>query len=104
MSKKILSKSFQETIISLLHKRFESNMQRHKKVAWKAVEEKIRANDQALFALTEMETSKGEPDVIDYDTKTKTYLFIDCSKESPESRRSLCYDDEALHSRKTHKP
>lgn len=103
-NKTSLSTQEREAILSALHKRFERNMQRHADLAWKKVEEKLLGNPGKLWSLNEMEDSGGEPDVIAFDKTNATYQFCDCSAESPKGRRSLCYDEEALQSRKQHKP
>ena len=79
-------------------------MNRHKGLAWAEVQAKLEANPDKLWSLSEMERTGGEPDVVAHDKKTGEYIFYDCSAESPEGRRSLCYDREALESRKEHKP
>ena len=79
-------------------------MNRHKDLEWSKVEAKLKANAKKLWSLNEMETTGGEPDVIGQDKKTGEYIFYDCSAESPKGRRSLCYDREALESRKEFKP
>lgn len=79
-------------------------MNRHKDIEWKKVEEKLKTHPEKLWSLNEMEESGGEPDVVGFDKKTSEYIFYDCSGESPKGRRSLCYDREALESRKKHKP
>ncbi len=84
--------------------RFEKNMNRHNGLEWKKIQTKLEANSEKLWAINEMEETEGEPDVIGYDKKTDEYIFYDCSAESPKGRRSLCYDLEALESRKEHKP
>jgi hypothetical protein len=91
-------------LVQLLRARFEKNMQRHKGVAWARVQERLQESTSALQALAEMEQSGGEPDVIAYDKKADLYMFCDCSAESPAGRRSLCYDRQALDSRKENKP
>ncbi|MBL4931606.1 DUF4256 domain-containing protein [Clostridium paridis] len=91
-------------LIKTLKSRFEKNMNRHKGVEWSKVEEKLEANMEKLWSLNEMEVTGGEPDVIGHDEKTGEYIFYDCSAESPKGRRSVCYDPEALESRKEHKP
>ena len=91
-------------LLRTLKTRFENNMNRHKNVEWPKVEAKLEANPEKLWALNEMESSGGEPDVIGHDKKTGEYIFYDCSAESPKGRRSVCYDGEALESRKEHKP
>lgn len=79
-------------------------MNRHKGIEWNKVQEKLEANPEKLWSLNEMEVTEGEPDVVGYDKKTGEYIFFDCSPESPKGRRSICYDHEALESRKEHKP
>ena len=93
-----------EELLKTLKARFEKNMKRHKGLEWNKVQAKLEANPEKLWSLNEMETSGGEPDVVGYDKKTDEYIFYDCSVESPKDRRSLCYDHEALESRKEHKP
>jgi len=87
-----------------LKKRFEKHMQRHEGLIWDKVQSRLEANPEKLWSLHEMEITGGEPDVVGYDEKAGEYLFFDCSPESPTGRRSLCYDREALESRKEHKP
>ncbi len=91
-------------LLSVLKNRFEKNMSRHKDIEWVSVQTKLEANIDKLNSLSEMESTGGEPDVVDYDENTDEYIFYDCSVESPKGRRSLCYDREALNSRKEHKP
>ena len=91
-------------LIEILKIRFEQNMQRHLDLDWKKIEEKLIVNPKKLKALQVMEDTEGEPDVIGFDAKNDEFLFVDCSVESPKGRRSLCYDAEALASRKQHKP
>ena len=93
-----------EELLSALKARFEKNMDRHKGLEWAKVQAKLEANPEKLRSLHDMERTGGEPDVIGYDRKTGEYIFYDCSAESPKGRRSLCYDREALESRKKHKP
>lgn len=93
-----------EGLFSSLMARFEKNMKRHEGIAWAEVQEKLEASDEKLRSLFEMERTGGEPDVVGLDKKTGEYIFYDCSPESPKGRRSLCYDREALESRKEHKP
>src|SRR5688572_642103 len=102
-NKKELTKSDYEGLIKDLKARFEKNMNRHKGIKWADVEAKL-ANGDKLWSLNEMEISGGEPDVIGQDKKTGEYIFYDCSAESPNGRRSVCYDREGLESRKEHKP
>lgn len=91
-------------LLNLLKVRFEKNMNRHKGLEWDKVQAKLEANKEKLWSLNEMERTGGEPDVVGYDETTGEYIFYDCSAESPKGRRSICYDREALESRKEHKP
>jgi hypothetical protein len=93
-----------EELLRALKARFEKNMNRHKGLEWAKVQGKLEANAEKLWSLNEMERTGGEPDVVGHDKKTGEYIFYDCSAESPEGRRSVCYDREALESRKEHKP
>ena len=93
-----------EELLSALKARFEKNMNRHKDLEWVKVHAKLESNHEKLWSLNEMERTGGEPDVVGYDKTTGEYVFYDCSAESPKGRRSLCYDGEALESRKQHKP
>lgn len=93
-----------EELLRTLKARFEKNMNRHKGLEWSKVQAKLEANPEKLWSLSEMEETGGEPDVIAYDKKTGEYIFYDCSRQSPKGRRSVCYDYEALESRKQHKP
>jgi hypothetical protein len=104
MSKKTLSPEQREKLLRSLKGRFEKNMNRHKGLEWAKVEAKLKAHVDSLWSLNEMERTGGEPDVVGHDKKTGEYIFYDCSAESPKGRRSLCYDREALESRKEHKP
>jgi Protein of unknown function (DUF4256) len=97
-----LSPAEREALLNTLKTRFEKNMNRHKGLEWAKVEAKLEAGK--LWSLNEMERTGGEPDVVGYDKKTGEYIFYDCSAESPKGRRSVCYDPEALASRKEHKP
>lgn len=99
-----ISKKQREELLSALKARFEKNMDRHKGLAWVQIEAKLEANAEKLWSLNEMERTSGEPDVVGHDKKTGEYIFYDCSAESPKGRRSVCYDREALESRKEHKP
>ncbi len=93
-----------EELVNILKVRFESNMDRHKDLEWAKVQEKLETNIEKLRSLNEMEITGGEPDVVGYDELTQEYIFCDCSSESPKGRRSLCYDHEALESRKENRP
>ena len=103
-SKKDLSPKPREELLKTLKDRFEKNMNRHKGIEWAEVQAKLEANAGKLWSLNEMERTGGEPDVVGHDRKTGEYIFYDCSEESPKGRRSLCYDREALESRKENKP
>jgi len=103
-NKKELSPKQREELLRALKARFEKNMNRHKSLEWSKVQAKLEANAEKLWSLNEMERTGGEPDVVGHDKKTGEYIFYDCSAESPNGRRSLCYDREALESRKEHKP
>ena len=102
--KKDLSLEQREKLLRALKARFEKNMNRHKGLEWVQVQAKLEANSEKLWSLNEMQRTGGEPDVVDDDKKTGEYIFYDCSAESPKGRRSVCYDGEALESRKEHKP
>jgi hypothetical protein len=102
--KKELSPEQTEVLLRALKARFESNMNRHQGLEWGKVLAKLEADTEKLWSLNEMERTGGEPDVIGYDKKTGQHIFYDCSVESPKGRRSVCYDREALESRKEHKP
>jgi hypothetical protein len=91
-------------LLELLEKRFTKNAARHKGITWAKVQAKLEADPSKLWSLSEMEKTGGEPDVIGYDKKTNEFIFCDCSPETPKGRRSICYDHEALESRKEHKP
>ena len=104
MSKQKLSPAQAKALISTLKGRFEKNTKRHKGLDWAKIEAKLEGNPGKLDALQQMESTGGEPDVIGHDKKTGEYIFCDCSAESPVGRRSLCYDREALDSRKENKP
>jgi hypothetical protein len=102
--KKKLSSEERDELLSTLRTRFERNMKRHKGLEWAKVQGKLEANAEKLWSLNEMEITGGEPDVVGHDKKTGEHIFYDCSSESPKGRRSICYDHEALESRKEHKP
>ncbi|WP_310366284.1 DUF4256 domain-containing protein [Neobacillus drentensis] len=102
--KRKLSPEQHEEILRTLKARFEKNMDRHKGLEWANVQAKLETNIEKLWSLYEMERTGGEPDVIDHDKQAVEYIFYDCSAESPKGRRSVCYDREALESRKEHKP
>lgn len=102
--KKQLSSNESQELLKSLKARFEKNMGRHKGIEWAKVLAKLEASPSKLWSLGEMEETEGEPDVVGFDKKTGEYIFFDCSAESPKGRRSICYDHEALESRKEHKP
>lgn len=93
-----------EDLLNNLHARFKKNMSRHAHILWVDVQAKLEANASKLWSLSEMERTEGEPDVIGRDTATGEFIFCDCSAQSPAGRRNLCYDREALDSRKEHRP
>lgn len=103
-SNKELSPEQHEELLNILRVRFEKNMDRHQGLVWANVQAKLEAQTEKMWSLHEMERTGGEPDVVGYDDKTGEYLICDCSAESPKGRRSVCYDHEALESRKEHKP
>lgn len=103
-NKNVLPVEQREELFKVLKARFEKNMNRHEGLEWAKVEAKLDVNAEKLWSLNEMEVTGGEPDVVGYDKEKDEYTFYDCSKESPKGRRSLCYDLEALESRKKHKP
>ncbi len=110
-NKKELSAKQYDELLKTLKSRFEKNMNRHKGLEWENVQAKLKAcfsgsQDRSgkLWSLSEMERTGGEPDVIGYDKKNGTFLFCDCSAESPAGRRSLCFDQAALDARKENKP
>ncbi|WP_079913900.1 DUF4256 domain-containing protein [Paenibacillus sp. 32352] len=102
--KKGLSPEQREELLAALKARFEKNMNRHDGLEWAHVQAKLEANVDKLWSLHEMERTGGEPDVVGHELETDEYIFYDCSAESPKGRRSVCYDREALESRKEHKP
>jgi hypothetical protein len=102
--KKELTPEKRVELFKALKTRFEKNMKRHEIVEWPKVQAKLEENTEKIWVLNEMESTGGEPDVVGFDKTTGEYIFYDCSAESPSSRRSLCYDQEALESRKEHKP
>lgn len=99
-----LSTTDRENILEILKTRFNQNTDRHKDVEWQSIENRLKNNPEKLWSLNEMEKTGGEPDVVGEDSETGEYIFIDCSPESPKGRRSACYDEEALQSRKKFKP
>ena len=103
-SRKVLLPDKGEALLRTLKARFEKNMKRHQGLEWAKVQAKLKANPAKLWSLNEMERTGGEPDIVGHDKKTGEYIFYDCSAESPKGRRSVCYDREALESRKEHKP
>ena len=104
MANATLSGKQREELLKTLKARFEKNMNRHRALAWAQVQARLEANAEKLRSLHEMERTGGEPDIIGRDKSTGEYIFYDCSAESPKGRRSICYDREALDSRKENKP
>jgi len=103
-NKTALSPERREELLGALKARFAQNMNRHKGLEWAKVQARLEARAEKLWSLNEMERTGGEPDVVGHDKKTGDYIFCDCSAESPKGRRSLCFDRQALESRKDHKP
>ncbi len=103
-NEKELSTKQQDELLAILATRFEKNMKRHKGLEWTKVLTRLKSNNMKLWTLSEMDRTGGEPDVIGYDKKKDVFIFCDCSAESPNGRRSLCYDREALQARKENKP
>jgi len=103
-NKNQLSKAERDELLQTLKARFDKNRKRHQGVDWNEVQAKLEANPNKLWSLRAMESTGGEPDVVGHDKKTGEFIFFDCSAESPKERRSLCYDSDALASRKEHKP
>jgi hypothetical protein len=103
-NRKKLPSNESEALLLALRARFEKNMKRHKGLEWNKIQAKLEKNAPKLRSLYEMENTGGEPDVVAFDKKADEYVFFDCSPESPKGRRSICYDHEALESRKEHKP
>ncbi|QEY22617.1 DUF4256 domain-containing protein [Psychrobacillus sp. AK 1817] len=104
MTSKEYSPEQREELFETLKDRFEKNMNRHMGLDWVKVQAKLETNTDKLWSLHEMEITGGEPDVVGYDKTTAEFIFYDCSAETPKGRRSVCYDREALESRKKHKP
>lgn len=102
--KEKLSAKQQDGLLKALKARFEKNVNRHKGLEWTQVQARLEANPAKLWSLNEMERTGGEPDVVGHDKKTGQYIFFDCSPETPEGRRSVCYDREGWESRKEHRP
>ena len=103
-NKKKLAPEQREELLRTLKARFEKNLSRHKGLEWAKVQTRLEADPEKLWSLNEMERTGGEPDVVGHDKKSGEYIFYDCSAETPAGRRSVCYDREALASRKEHKP
>ena len=101
---KDLGSEQRKELLGVLKARFEKNMNRHKGLEWDNAQARLEANTEKLWSIYEMERTSGEPDVVGHDKNTGEYIFYDCSAESPKGRRCLCYDRQALESRKEHKP
>lgn len=99
-----LQQEQQAELLAAVKMRFDGHMHRHEEINWQEVEEKLMKNRAKLWSLHEMERTGGEPDVVGFDNQTGEYIFYDCSPESPSGRRSVCYDEQALESRKKNKP
>jgi hypothetical protein len=98
------SEAQRQDLLNTLRTRFEQNMNRHKGIEWAKVQARLEASPDAQSSLRQMEETGGEPDVVGQDKKTGAFIFFDCAVESPKGRRSVCYDRQALDSRKEHKP
>lgn len=103
-SEKELSREQREELLKTLETRFEKNNNHQESIQWTEVQSKLEANTEKMWSISEMERTGGEPNIVDYDENTNEYIFYDCSVETPKGRRSICYDHEALESRKEHKP
>src|ERR1700749_2937795 len=103
-NEKEFSTKHRENLFNTVRMRFESHINRHKGLEWAKVQAKLETDTEKLWSLYQMERTGGEPDVVGHDKETGEYIWYDCSPESPKGRRSLCYDREALESRKEHKP
>ena len=103
-AEKDLSAEQRNVLLETLQSRFQKNMQRHESIEWAKVRARLEANLDKLWSLNEMEKTGGEPDVVEHDPKTDEYVFVDCSAETPEGRRNVCYDPAALAARKEHRP
>jgi Protein of unknown function (DUF4256) len=103
-NKKQLSPKQREELLKVLKARFDANQARHPGLVWAKVQARLEAKPEKLWSLNEMERTGGEPDVVGQEKKSGEYIFFDCSEQTPSGRVSLCYDDEALKSRKEHKP
>lgn len=103
MMKKLSAEETNE-VLKILELRFKENINRHPNIKWEEVFQKLKSQPEKVWTLNEMEKTGGEPDVVEYDEKTEEYIFYDCSKETPIGRRNICYDREALESRKKFKP
>ncbi|MGF7138923.1 DUF4256 domain-containing protein [Roseimarinus sediminis] len=101
---KNLSEAQIKNLLEILKHRFENNMHRHNEMKWNKIEDRLNSMPHQLWSLLQMEESGGEPDVVAYNQSDDEFLFFDCSPESPKGRRSLCYDQLALESRKANKP
>jgi len=99
-----LSSEERQELLKTLKTRFENNVKRHAQVEWTSVLARLDSDETRLWSLNEMERTGGEPDVVDVDSQTGAFIFYDCSTETPKGRRSICYDQEALDSRKEFKP
>lgn len=102
--KKTLTAAQRDELMAILQARFEKHTNRHEGLEWASIASQLEANPAKLWSLNEMEATNGEPDAVGQDAETGEYLFFDCVAESPKGRRSVCYDQEALDSRKQHKP
>ena len=102
--KTVISPAQQGELLSILKNRFEQNIYRHKELEWSKIQPRLESQPEKLWSIHQMEVTGGDPDVVCYDKKSGELFFYDCSAESPKGRRSLCYDQDALDSRKQHRP
>ena len=100
----MLAQQDQDQLLEILEQRFKDNMHLHPEVSWDEVKSKLLESSKKLNVLFRMESTGGEPNVVSFESSSGTFTFVDCIKESPADRRSLCYDEEALESRKKNKP
>ncbi len=101
---KEMTRKQRDGLLGTLKARFDLHVHRHAGIEWNTVQARLESNSAKLWSLNEMEASGGEPDVVGTDKTTGECIFVDCSAQSPEGRRSVCYDREALEARKEHKP
>lgn len=101
---KTLNVKQKEELIEILKNRFVNNMNRHKDMEWDNIKARLDSSVEKLWSLNEMEMTGGEPDIVRVNGNNSEYIFFDCSEQSPKGRRSICYDHQALESRKENRP